>query len=73
MTYPITADQAYYTVVKDCGRTAVLSGPFESHGKAADDLDRVRYRTREDFPTQVAFAAYGVILVRAVAVRRILY
>lgn len=64
MTYPISADQGYFTVAVHGKQVAALTGPFDSHDEAAADLDRAGQLARERFPLDmnVTFATYGVVL-----------
>ena len=64
MTYPIAADEAYFTAARHNRRIVPLTGPFDSHALAAAALDEARSVVRERFPHDMdaTFATFGVVL-----------
>lgn len=64
MTYPISADQAYWTAAEHNRVVKLLTGPFDSHAEAARALDDARSRVRQRFALDMnaTFATFGVAL-----------
>lgn len=64
MTYPISADKAYFTAASHGSKIRALTGPFESHAAAEADLDNAMRVVRERYALdmQATFATFGVIL-----------